>query len=164
MFFLHDVFLGYNQVLITTSDQLKTSFITPWGNFAYRRVPFGLINASATFQRAMDIAFRGLMQNFVVVYLDDITIFSKKWHDHLFALRQVFERCRKYGIYLNPENSVFAVTEGNLLGFIVSKYGMIIDLEISEAIAKTGLPISKKAMQSFLGKINFVRRFVPNFA
>ena len=87
IFSLLDGFLGYNQVFITTSDQLKTSFKTPWGTFAYRRMPFRRINASATFQIAMDIAFIGLMQNSVVVYLDDITIFSKKQHDHLFALR-----------------------------------------------------------------------------
>ena len=87
MFSLLDGFSSYNQVLVTTSDQLKTSFKTPWGTFAYRRMPFRRINAGATFQIAMDIAFIGLMQNSVVVYLDDITIFSKKQHDHLFALR-----------------------------------------------------------------------------
>ena len=111
----------------------------------------------------MDIAFRGLIHNYVVVYLDDVTIYSKKWQDHLYALKQVFERCRKFGISLNPKKS-FVVTEGKLLGFIVSKAGMIIDPERAEAISKIDLPNSQKAMQSFLGKINFVRRFIPNFA
>ena len=104
------------------------------------------------------------MHNSVIVYLDDITIFSKRRHDHLFSLRQVFERCRKYGISLNPKKSVFAATEGKILGFFVSKDGKIIDPKRIEAIAKTGLPRSKKAMEYFLGKINFARRFVPNFA
>ena len=94
------------------------------------------------FQRAMDIAFIGLMQSSVVVYLDDITIFSKKCHDHLLALRKVFEICRKYGISLNPKKSFFVVTKGKLLGFIVSKDGIIIKPEISEEIAKIGLPSS----------------------
>ena len=80
------------------------------------------------------------------------------------ALKQVFERCRKFSISLNPKKSIFAVTEGKFLGFIVSKEGMIIDPEHVEAISKIDLPNSHKAMQSFLGKINFVRRFVPNFA
>ena len=71
---------------------------------------------------------------------------------------------RKYGIYLNPKKSVFVVTKEKLPRFIVSKDGMIIDLEISESIAKIGLISSNKSMQYFLGKINFVRRFVPNFA
>ena len=76
----------------------------------------------------------------------------------------MFEICRKYGISLNPKKSIFAVTEGNFLGFIVSKEGMIIDPECTKAISKIGLPGSRKEMQSFLGKINFVHRFVPNFS
>ena len=110
MFSLLDGFLGYNQVLVSKTDQLKTTFRTPWGTYAYRKMLFGLINARATFQRAMDIAFRGLIGQFVVVYLDDVTIFSKNRADHLTHLRRVFERCRKYGISLNPKKSIFAVT------------------------------------------------------
>jgi hypothetical protein len=64
-------------------DQLKTTFRTPWGTYAYRKMPFGLINAGATFQRAMDIDFRGLINQSVVVYLDDVTVFSKNKTDHL---------------------------------------------------------------------------------
>ena len=112
----------------------------------------------------MGIAFRGLIHNYVVVYLDDVIIYSKKWKDHLSTLKQVFERCKKLNISLNPKKSIFAVTEGKLLGFIVSKEGMIIDPEHVEAISKISLPNSRKEMQSFLGKINFVWRFVPNFA
>ena len=82
----------------------------------------------------------------------------------MFSLRNFFERCRKYGISLNPKKSVFAVTKGKILGFIISKDGLIIETNRIEAIAKIGLPSLNKAMQSFLGKINFVRIFVPNFA
>ena len=117
MFSLLDGFSGYNQVLESKTDQLKTTFRTPWGTYAYRKMPFGLINAGATFQREMDIAFRGLIGQFVVIYLDVITFFSKNRADHLTHLRRVFERCRKYGISLNPKKSIFAVIEGNLLGF-----------------------------------------------
>ena len=74
---LLDAFSGYNQVLVTNSDRLKTSFKTLWGPFSYRIMPFGLINVGATFQRGMDMAFKGLLQNYGVVYLNDITIFSK---------------------------------------------------------------------------------------
>ena len=76
----------------------------------------------------------------------------------------MFEICRKYGISLNPKKSIFTVTEGNFLGFIVSKEGMIINPKCTKSISKIGLPGSRKAMQSFLGKINFVPRFVPNFS
>ena len=112
----------------------------------------------------MDIDFRGLIHNFVVVYLDDVTIYSKRQQDHLSMLKHVFGRCRKINISHNPKKSIFAVTEGKLLVFIVSKEGMIIDPECIEEISKIGLPNSRKAMQSFLGKINFVRTFVPNFS
>ena len=97
------VFLGYNQVLVSKVDQLKTTFRTPWGTYTYRKMPFGLINARETFQRAMDIAFRGLIGKFVVIFLDDVTVFSKDRADHLSHLRKVFERCKKYGISLNPK-------------------------------------------------------------
>ena len=76
----------------------------------------------------------------------------------------MFECCRKYGISLNPKNSIFTVMEGKLLGFFFSKEGMIIDPKCTEAISNISLPGSRKAMQSFMGKINFVRRFVPNFS
>ena len=78
LFSLLDGFSGYNQVLVAKEDRLKTTFRTKWGNFAYRRMPFGLINDGATFQRAMDIAFHGLIGWSIVVYLDDVTIFSKE--------------------------------------------------------------------------------------
>ena len=121
LFSLLDGFSGYNQVLVAEEDRLKTTFRTKWGTFAYRRMPSGLINAGATFQRAMDIAFRGLIGRSVVVYLDDVTIFSKKREEHAFHLKQIFECCQKYGISLNPRKCVFAVIEGKLPGHIDSK-------------------------------------------
>ena len=127
-------------------------------------MPFGLINAGATFQRAMDIDFHGLIGQSAVVYLDDITIFSKRREEHAFHLRQIFERCHKYDISLNPKKCVFTVTEGKLLGHIVSKQGISIDLERIKTIEQIPLPHNKKGMQSFMGTINFVRRFVPDFA
>ena len=135
MFSLLDGFSGYNQVLVSKADQLKTTFRTPSGSYAYRKMSFGLINVGATFQREMDIAFIGLIGKFVVIYLDDVTIFSKNRTDHLTHLRRVFERCRKYGISLNPKKSIFSVTEGKLLGFVVSKQGINIDPERTHAIS-----------------------------
>ena len=86
-----------------------------------------MINAGATFQRAMDINFKGLIHNTVMVYLDDVTVYSKKWHEHLSCLKQVFERCRRYVISLKPKKFIFIVIEGKILGFIVSKEGIAID-------------------------------------
>eukprot|EP00253_Pinus_taeda_P005008 PITA_05008 len=127
-------------------------------------MPFGLINAGDTFQRAMDIAFKGLINKTVVVYLDDITIFSKKRSNHLHDLNQIFEHCRRYGISLNPKKSFFSLNQGKLLGFIFSKDGIYIDPDRIKEISEIPFPHNKNSMQSFLGQINFVKRFVPDFS
>ena len=119
-------------------------------------MPFGLINAGATFQRAMDIDFCGLIGHSVVVYLDDVTIFSKKREEQAFHLKQIFECCRKYGISLNPRKCVFVVMEGKILGHVVSKKGISIYRERIKGIEQIPLPHNKKGMQSFMGTINFV--------
>ena len=147
LFSLLDEFSGYNQVLVAEEDRLKTTFRTRWGTFAYRRMPFGLINARATFQRAMDIDVHGLIGRSAVVYLNDITIFSKKREGHMFHLKHIFECYQKYGISLNPKKCMFTVTEGKLLGHVVSKKGISIDPERTKAIEQIPLPHNKKGMQ-----------------
>jgi hypothetical protein len=159
-----DGFSGYNQVLLKREDQLKTAFTMPLGTFMYLRMSFGLMNAGATFQRAMDFVFRDLLQKIIEIYQDDLTVVSKDRKDHLSHLRIVFERYRKYGISLNPKKSVFGIDEGKLLGHVASPGGVSIDPERVQSIKDVRPPINKKALQSFLGKINFIRRFVPNFA
>eukprot|EP00253_Pinus_taeda_P031606 PITA_31606 len=159
-----DGFSGYNQILVHPDDRLKTTFGTKWGTYAYKKMPFGLINAGATFQRAMDMEFKGLINKSVVVYLDDIIVFSNKRSNHLHNLKQIFECCRRYGISLNPKKSFFALNQGKLLGFIVSKDGIYIDSDRIKEISDIPFPHNKKSMQSFLGQINFVKRFVPDFS
>jgi ribonuclease HI len=158
-----DGFSGYNQISVMPGDREKTAFTTPWGTFMYAKMPFGLMNAGATFQRAMDIAFIGEKDQFVVIYLDDITVFSRTDKEHCCHLRKVFMKCRRYGLSLNPKKSLFAMKEGKLLGHIVSAEGVRIDPSRVEAIQTLSLPRSKKEVQAFLGKINFLRRFVSNF-
>jgi hypothetical protein len=159
-----DGFSGYNQIRLKAEDRHKTTFTTPWGTFEYLRMPFGLSNAGATFQRAMDYAFRGLIGKLIEIYQNDLTVFSKDGKTHINHLRQVLDRCREFGISLNPTKSVFGVTEGKLLGHIISKEGVKLDPERVEAIGKVPLPLTKKTLQSFLGQTNFVHRFIPNYA
>jgi hypothetical protein len=99
----------------------------------------------------------------VVVYLDDMTVYSKNKEDHVQHSTQIFERCRKYGISLNPKKNIFDVEEGKLLGHIISQADICIDPERIKAIAQRPLPQNKKAMQSFFGKIKFVRKFTLDF-
>ena len=155
-----DGFSRYNQVIVHPEGQEKTIFTTPWGTFMYAKMPFGLMNVGAIFQRAMDIAFSEEKDKYVVIYLDDITMFSKTDPNHLHHLRKVFLKCKKFGISLNPKKSHFAMEEGKLLGHIISERGIKIDPDRVVAIQQIGLPINKKEIQSFLGKVNFLRRFI----
>jgi len=159
-----DGFSGYNQIMVDKEDREKTSFTTPWGTFMYARMPFGLTNPRDTFQRAMDIAFVGQVNKFLVIYLDDLTVYSNSNKKHLKHLMKVFERCRKFGISLNSKKSLFVITEGKFLGHIISKDGVVIDPNKVSIIQTLSLPRNKKEVQAFLGKINFLRRFIPNYA
>ena len=91
MFSLLDGFSSYNQILVTPEDRLKTTVRTKWGTYAYIKMSFGLINAGAMFQRAMDIAFCGLLGKSVVVYLDNVIVFSKKRGEHIAHLKQILD-------------------------------------------------------------------------
>jgi hypothetical protein len=124
---MFDRYSGYNQISVVEEDKKKTYFTTPWGTFMYEKMPFGMMNAGATFQRAMDISFLGEKYRFLVIYLDDITVFSSSDEEHLQHLKLTFEKCRKYGISLNPKKPHFSMEEGNLLGHIVSREGIKID-------------------------------------
>ena len=89
-------------------------------------------------------------------------MYSKSDEEHLRHLKRVFEKCRKFGISLNPKKTLFGLEEGKLLGHIISKYGFRIEPKRIEAILKISPPRSIKELQSFIGKINFSRRFIPN--
>jgi hypothetical protein len=82
----------------------------------YVKMPFGLMNAGATFQRAMDIDFVEELGIFIVIYLDDVTVYSQSDEEHLRHLRRVFKKCRKFGISLNPKKILFGLEEGKLVG------------------------------------------------
>jgi hypothetical protein len=139
-----DGYLGYNQIMVDEEDRVKIAFTTKWGTFTYRRIPFRLINAGATFQRAMDDIFKGLINRCIVIYMDDFMVFSKFQNTHIADLKQVFNRCRKYGISLNPKKCSFRVTKGKLLGHIISEEGISIDPNRTESILKLSPPHSQK--------------------
>jgi hypothetical protein len=130
----------------------------------YVKMPFGLMNVGATFQRAMDITFVEELGIFIFICLDDVTVYSQSNDEHLRHLRQVFEKCRKFGISLHPKKRLSGLEEGKLLGHIISKYGIKIDPSRIESIQKLEHPRNIKELQSFIGKINFLRRFIPNLA
>jgi hypothetical protein len=158
-----DGFSGYNQVLVKKYDQLKTAFTIPWGTYKYLRMPFRLTNVGSTFQRAMDYAFRDSSGKLIEIYEDDLMAISKKRTQHIQHLWIIFERCREYGISLNPKKSSFGVDKGKLLEHIISKDEISVDPSRIEAIEKIPLPNDKKDLQFLFGKVDFIRRFIPNF-
>ena len=104
-----DGFSGYNQIAMHPDDKEKTTFTTPWGTFMYDKMLFSLMSVGATFERTMDIAFVGEKEKIVVIYLDDITVFSQSNEEHLKHLKQTFLKCRKFGLSLNHKKSHFVV-------------------------------------------------------
>eukprot|EP00253_Pinus_taeda_P015636 PITA_15636 len=163
IFSFMDDFFGYNQISIHPENQRKMAFICPWGTFAYRKIPFGLKNVGATFQRAMSYAFHDI-KHIIEAYLDDLTARSRKRTDHPSHLRMVFERCRFYKILLNPNKSIFVVTSSRLLGFIMSSKGIRVYRFKVEAIVQLPPPSSIRQLQSLQGKANFLRRVIANYA
>src|ERR1051325_3104983 len=127
-------------------------------------MPFGLKNAGATYQRAMDSIFHDFIETFMQVYIDDIVIKSVSSETHLHHLIQSFERMRKHGLKMNPLKCSFFVQDGDFLGFVVHKKGIEINQNKTKAIMEAKSPITKKVLQSLLGKINFLRRFISNLS
>jgi hypothetical protein len=159
-----DGFFRYNQIMVHPDDQEKTTATTNWGTFMYAKIPFGLMNAGETFQRDMYIDFADEKHKFIVIYLDDIIVFSNSSDEHLKHLRRVFQKCRRFGISLNPQKYNFEMQEGKLLGHIISKDGIKIDPNRVATIMKIVTPKRKKEVRSFLGGVKFLRRFIPNLA
>jgi hypothetical protein len=133
---------AYYRIRIKGEDVWKTAFRTCYGYFEYLVLPFGLTNAPATFQSYINRAMAGLLDNFVVVYLDDILIYSKKGKDHEDYVRQVLERLRKHKLYAKLSKCEFCVKQVEYLRFIVTAEGVEPDLARVDTVAKWPTPKS----------------------
>jgi hypothetical protein len=160
VFSFMDGFSGYNQIKMVDEDKLKTAFVTHWGTFVYDVMPFGLKNVGATYQRAMVTLFHDMIHQEIEVYVDDMIAKSRMLEDHLVDLLKLFQRLRKYRLGLNPNKCIFGVTSGKLLGFIVSGRGIEIDPTKVQAIRNMPAPKTEKEIRSFLGRINYIARFI----
>jgi ribonuclease HI len=164
MFSFMDGFSGYNQICMSPKDAEKTAFRTPIGNFYYTVMPFGLKNAGATYQRTMTAMFHDMMHREIEDYVDDIVVKSKTRRDHFGVLKKVFERCRLYKLKMNPLKCAFGVSAGKFLGFLVHQRGIDVDPTRASAIATMKPPTTHKELKSFLGKLSYIRRFIPGLA
>jgi hypothetical protein len=156
---------GYNQIFMAPEDIHKTAFRVPGavGLFEYVVMTFGLKNAGATYQRAMNYIFHDLIGKLVEIYIDDVVVKSAMVEGHLEDLRQVLERTRRFGLRMNLKKCAFGVSAGQFLGFLVHERGIEIGLKSPEAV-RTMVPPTTKKLQQLIGKINFVRRFISNLS
>jgi transposase InsO family protein len=159
-----DLTSGYHQIRISDEDVPKTAFRTPDGLFQWRVLPFGLTNAPATFQTAMNTIFRPYLHKFVLVYLDDILIYSKTPEEHCQHLRQVLELLREHQLYANMKKCSFAKSEVAYLGHIVSSEGVKVDPRKTAAVYNWPKPTCLTELRSFLGLATYFRKFIKDFA
>ncbi|CAL1407748.1 unnamed protein product [Linum trigynum] len=155
---------GYFQIPITLEDQAKNKFTCPFGTFAYQRIPFGLCNASTTFQRCMLVIFDRLVGEIMEVFMDDYSAYGDSFTHCLHNLELVLKRCEETNLALSWEKFHFMVHEGIVLGHKISKQGIEVDRVKIETISKLPPPISVKGIRSFLGHGGFYRRFIKDFS
>ena len=153
-----DGFPGYNQILIVVEDIPKTAFRCPSsiGTFEWLVMPFGLKNASATYQRAMNVIFHDMLGHNMEVYIDDIVVKFKRANEHVDHLRKSFERMRHHQLKLSLLKCAFRVCVGNFLGFLVHQRGIEVDQNKVKSIASANTPQNKKELQKFLGQVNYL--------
>jgi ribonuclease HI len=164
MFSFMDGFSSYNQIFMSPRDAEKTAFCTPIGNFYYTVMPFGLKNVGATYQRTMTAMFHDMMHREIEDYVNDIVVKSKTREDHFGISKKVFERCRLYKLKMNSLKCAFGVSAGKFLGFLVHQRGIDVDPARASAIATMKPPTTHKELKSFLGKLSYIRRFIPGLA
>lgn len=155
---------AYNLVRIAEGDEYKTAFRTRYGSFEYLVMPFGLCNAPATFQHFMNDAFHDMLDLFVIIYLDDILIFSKNLEDHQQHVTSVLERLRTHNLFAKLEKCIFHASEVEFLGYRINGNGISMDENKVKAILSWSTPKNVKELQSFLGFSNFYRRFILGYS
>ncbi|XP_061957345.1 uncharacterized protein LOC133678848, partial [Populus nigra] len=159
-----DGYSGYNQIVINPEDQEKTTFTCPFGTYAYRRMPFGLCNAPATFQRCMMSIFSDYVERIIKVFMDDFTVYGDSFDKCLENLSLILKRCIETNLVLNYEKCYFMVEQGIVLGHVVSSRGLEVDKAKIDVISSLPYPSCVREIRSFLGHAGFYRRFIKDFS
>ncbi|CAN6716320.1 unnamed protein product [Malus baccata var. baccata] len=146
-----DGYSGYNQIVIAPEDQEKTTFTCPFGTFAYRRMPFGLCNAPATFQRCMVSIFSDYVEKIIEIFMDDFSVFGNSFDHCLSNLTLILKRCVETNLVLNWEKCHFMVKQGIVLGHIISEEGIEVDKSKVDLVRHLPSPTSVREVRSFLG-------------
>lgn len=159
-----DIKSAYWQVPVAESSREYTAFTIPGGLYQFKKMPFGLSNSPATFQRLIDNVLGADMQPFVFVYLDDIIIISPDFESHLESLTKVFDRLISAGLTVNREKCQFCLPQLKYLGYVVDRLGLRVDPEKVEAILNIPSPSNVSEVRRFIGMTSWYRRFVKDFS
>lgn len=160
-----DLAQGYYQVAIDDADIPKTAFrVGTGGLYEYLRMPFGLCNSPGTFQRLMEACLGEVNFDILLIYLDDILVFSPTIEEHLKRLDFVFGRLKEHGLKMKPSKCHFFQKEANFLGHVVSEHGISTDPEKTRVIKGWQIPQTEKQLRQFLGLAGYYRRFVKGFS
>jgi hypothetical protein len=157
---------AYHQGVLTPESQPLTAFITPWGLYEWVRIPFGLSNAPASFQRFMETCLGELRDEMCVPYLDDIIVFSATFDEHISHLRKVLQRLKEHGVKLEPKKCSMFKREVLFLGRIVSAEGYTLDPSTVAPVLrlKETLPKTVKDVRKLMGFLNYYIRYIENFS
>ena len=159
-----DLRSGYYQIRIAEGDQFKTAFKTRYGHYEFMVLPFGLTNAPATFMSLMNDVFRPYLDKFVLVYIDDILVYSKTLEEHEENLRTVLNLLRENQLFAKASKSEFFQEEVEFLGHIVTQKGVKTDPKKCQAVLQWPTPTNQTELRGFLGLTNYYRRFVKGYA
>ena len=159
-----DLKSGYHQVRVCDADVSKTAINTPFGQYQFRVMGFGLTNAPATFMALMNDVMRPYLRKCVVIFLDDILVFSNSWQEHLSHLDSILSALEEAELFCNGAKCLFAVQRVKFLGHIVTGETVAPDPEKLAAITKWPVPTSVREVRRFLGFTNYFRRFIQNYS
>ncbi|XP_038153818.1 uncharacterized protein LOC119791667 isoform X1 [Cyprinodon tularosa] len=159
-----DLKSGYYQIEMNEADKAKTAFVTPLGFWEFNRMPQGVTNAPSTFQRLMEKCMGDLHLKEVLVFLDDLIIFSNSLEEHENRLLRVLNRLKEFGLKLSLEKCKFFQTSVRYLGHIVSEKGVETDPEKISTVKSWPIPTNLKSLRSFLGFTGYYRRFIKGYA
>lgn len=159
-----DLASGYWQVAMDPQDRQKTAFTTPMGLYEFDRMPFGLCNAPATFQRLMQRCLGSMVHDFLLIYLDDVVVFSPDFDSHLHHLEQVFRKLHEHGLKLQPRKCKLFREQVTYLGHVISHEGVATDPQKTAVVSEWPIPQTVKQVRAFLGFAGYYRRFIHSFS